>query len=68
MTVAEKTRTWHVQLSIDPRVIALMCPWMDCGALSADLDPGLLRERIGRSVNCAHCGLPSIVPDYTKET
>lgn len=66
MIVADAVRTWHVQTSLDPAVIALMCPWPVCGQLSP-VRSDAYADLIGRPLNCRFCGLPSTVPDYTKE-
>lgn len=66
MTVAELTRTWHVQTSLDPVRFALMCPWPKCGGLSP-VDKSFAPELAGRSLNCRFCGLPSTVPENVEE-
>jgi hypothetical protein len=61
-------RYWHVQTSLDPRMVALMCPWPGCGQLSPVLaEPSLVADLIGKNLNCRFCGLPSLVPSNVLE-
>lgn len=66
MTVAEQLRTWHVQTSLDPTTLALMCPWPVCGQLSP-VDPEKIADQVGRRLHCRFCGLPSTVPSNIQE-